>query len=71
MKITSCPCLETCVTSINSSVFFNTGKRAALGGKAVKLSLVTGTQNGKTEFNQVLDILSFKWTTTVNKALKN
>lgn len=66
------PLLETCVTSINSSVFFNTGKRSASGEKkTIKLSLVTGTQSGKTEFNQLLDILSFEWTTTANKALKN
>lgn len=66
------PLSETYVTSTNSSVFFNTGKRSASGEKkTIKLSLVTGTQSGKTEFNQLLDILSFKWTTTVNKALKN
>lgn len=65
------PLLETCGTPINSSVFFNTGKRAALGGKIIKPSLVTETQSDKIKFNRVSDVLSFKGTTTVNKALKN
>lgn len=33
--------------------------------------MVTKTQSGKTELNQVSDVPSFKWTTTVYKALKN
>lgn len=70
-KISILPLLKPVLPSINSSVFFNTGKRAALRGKIIKLSLVTETQSGKTEFHQVPDVLSFKWTTIVNKALKN
>lgn len=64
--------LETCAKSINSSVFFNTGKRAAPVGEIIKLSLSTEMpRSGKTEFGQFSDVLSFKWTITVNKAWRN